>query len=106
MAKANVAFRMDRHEVTHPVVRVHPETGRKCLFVSSYYTSHINELPAEESEAILSFLYQHVHSPLFKVRFKWTVNAIPLWDTRSTLHDAVHDSTAPDRQSAGKGKRG
>ena len=95
MAKTKVNFRMDRHEVTHPVVRVHPETGRKCLFVSSYYTSHINELPAEESEAILDFLYQHVQSPLFQIRFKWTVNAIALWDERSTLHYAVADYGEP-----------
>jgi taurine dioxygenase len=95
MAKTDAAFRMDRHEVTHPVVRVHPETGRKCLFVSAYYTSHINELPKEESDAILAFLYQHVQSPLFQVRFKWTVNAIALWDERSTLHYAVADYSEP-----------
>jgi taurine dioxygenase len=95
MVKTNAKFRMDRMAVTHPIVRVHPETGRKCLFVSSYYTSHINELPEEESRAILGFLYQHVQSPLFQVRFKWTVNTIALWDERSTLHYAVADYSEP-----------
>lgn len=91
MAKAKAEFRMERSAVTHPVVRVHPETGRKCLFVSSYYTSHINELSEEESRAVLAFLWEHVKSPQYQVRFKWTLNAIALWDERSTLHYAVAD---------------
>ena len=94
-AKTNAEFRMARSAVTHPVVRVHPETGRKCLFVSSYYTSHINELAEDESRAILAFLYEHVKSPQYQIRFKWTANAIALWDERSTLHYVVSDYDEP-----------
>jgi taurine dioxygenase len=76
---------------THPIVRTHPETGEKALFVNTAFTSHINDVSRQESDAVLSFLYQHVSSAAFQCRFKWTENAIAMWDNRNTLHHAMWD---------------
>lgn len=76
---------------SHPVIRTHPETGRKLLFVNSSYTTKINELPAAESKAVLEFLYDHVKNPNFQVRFRWQPHSIAFWDNRCTQHFAVWD---------------
>ena len=75
----------------HPVVRTHPETGRKCLFVNRIYTSHIVQLTKSESDALLAYLYAHMEIPQFQCRFKWQTNSLAFWDNRSTLHHAVWD---------------
>jgi taurine dioxygenase len=75
----------------HPVVRTHPVTGRKLLFVNSSYTTRIVEVPKEESDAILAFLYDHLKNPNFHVRFRWRPNSIAFWDNRSTQHLATWD---------------
>jgi len=75
----------------HPVVRTHPETGRKCLFVNRVYTSHIVQLSKPESDALLAYLYAHMEIPLFQCRFKWQPNSIAFWDNRCALHHAVWD---------------
>lgn len=77
--------------VLHPVVRVHPETGRKLLFVSPNWVDRIVGLPEEESEALLRFLYEHVKSPELQCRFRWQRNSVAFWDNRSTQHYAVPD---------------
>lgn len=76
---------------THPVVRTHPVTGRKGLFVNSSYTLNIVELPAVESAAVLAFLYQHCANPNFHVRFRWRPHSVAFWDNRCTQHLAVWD---------------
>ncbi|HWA62286.1 MAG TPA: TauD/TfdA family dioxygenase [Caulobacteraceae bacterium] len=76
---------------THPVVRTHPVTGRKALFVNSSYVTRIVELPKAESDAVLAFLYAHVQNPNFQVRFRWTPHAIAFWDNRCTQHLATWD---------------
>ncbi|WP_067734848.1 TauD/TfdA dioxygenase family protein [Novosphingobium naphthalenivorans] len=76
---------------THPVVRTHPETGRKLLFVNSSYTTRIPELSKEESAAVLAFLYEHVKDANFQVRFRWQPHSIAFWDNRCTQHFAVWD---------------
>lgn len=76
---------------SHPVVRTHPETGRKGLFVNANFTTHINDVPREESEAVLAFLYQHLARPEFQVRFRWQPHSVAFWDNRSTQHLAVWD---------------
>jgi taurine dioxygenase len=76
---------------THPIVRTHPETGEKALYVNTAFTSHINDVPKPESDAILAYLYQHISNVAFQCRFQWTQNSIAMWDNRSTLHHAMWD---------------
>ena len=75
----------------HPIVRTHPLTGRKCLFVNSSYTTHILGVPRPESDAILGFLYEHMTNPNFHVRFRWRPHSVAFWDNRCTQHLAVWD---------------
>jgi taurine dioxygenase len=77
--------------VTHPVVRTHPVSGRKALFVNSGFTTRINELTASESEALLAFLYAHAARPEFTLRWHWRVDDVAFWDNRVTQHYAVAD---------------
>jgi taurine dioxygenase len=76
---------------THPVVRTHPVTGRKALFVNSSYTLRIEGLPEAESAAVLDFLYAHCTNPNFHVRFRWRPHSVAFWDNRCTQHLAVWD---------------
>jgi taurine dioxygenase len=77
--------------VEHPVVRTHPETGRKCLFVNRNFTSHIKDLHRAESDAILAYLIEHCEQPEFQVRFHWANDSIAMWDNRCTQHYACVD---------------
>lgn len=77
--------------VSHPVVRTHPETGRKALFVNRIFTTRIDDLPARESDMLLEFLFEHIGSPDFHVRFTWSPGAVAIWDNRCTQHYAVLD---------------
>ncbi len=77
----------------HPIVRVHPETGRKCLFVNPVYTMHIEGMTEAESAPILAFLYQHQRRPEFTCRFRWQTGSIAFWDNRCLLHLAIHDNS-------------
>lgn len=77
--------------VTHPVVRTHPETGRRGLFVNDGFTTHIKGLKRAESDAILKFLNQHIQRPEFLVRWRWKPGSIAFWDNRITQHYAVND---------------
>jgi alpha-ketoglutarate-dependent taurine dioxygenase len=75
----------------HPVVRTHPVSGRKCLFVNSMFTTRILGLPKSESDAVLAFLFDHVKTPAFQCRFHWQPHSIAFWDNRCTQHYAVWD---------------
>jgi len=75
----------------HPVITKHPVTGRKVIFVNRSFTSHINELPEAESRSVLAFLYEHLQSPLYQMRFHWEQHSIAFWDNRCTQHYAVWD---------------
>ncbi|MBH68376.1 MAG: taurine dioxygenase [Rhodospirillaceae bacterium] len=75
----------------HPVIRTHPITGKKSIFVNKTFTTRINELPREESEGILSFLYSHCAKPDYQVRFKWQSHSIAFWDNRCVQHLALWD---------------
>ncbi len=77
--------------VEHPVVRTHPETGRKSLFVNAGFTSHIKGLTSAESDAILQFLYAHSTKPQYTVRYHWHAGDIGFWDNRVTQHSVVGD---------------
>jgi taurine dioxygenase len=75
----------------HPVVRVHPETGRKALYVGINFTLKIVELTEAESENLLSFLYEHVNAPEFRCTFHWERNSVAMWDNRASQHKAPSD---------------
>ena len=77
--------------VDHPVVRTHPRTGRKALFVNGNSTTRILGLTERENDVLLAFLIDHVRSPEFQCRFRWEVGSMAFWDNRSTQHFAVPD---------------
>jgi taurine dioxygenase len=77
--------------VEHPVVRVHPETGRRTLFVNQAFTTHIVGLERAESDRLLRMLFIQAHVPEFQVRFQWRENSVAFWDNRATQHYAVND---------------
>jgi len=77
--------------VVHPVVRTHPATGRKALFVNYGFTTRIRELSKAESDAVLAFLFEHVTRPEFMIRHRWQENDLALWDNRVTQHYATAD---------------
>jgi len=75
----------------HPVVRTHPVTGRKALYVNRIFTTRIAGLPREESDAVLAFLLAHAESPLWQCRFRWRPDSIAFWDNRCVQHRAMWD---------------
>ena len=82
---------LDQFESIQPVVRVHPVTGRKALFVTAASTTRIVELTPAESAHVLALLFEHVKSADFAMRHRWAVNDIAIWDNRSVMHYAVPD---------------
>src|SRR5690349_20477235 len=79
--------------VEHPVVRVHPESGRKGLFVNPGFTSHVVGVSEAESRGILDLLYAHLTKPEHTIRHRWQLGDVGLWDNRSTSHYANRDYT-------------
>ncbi|MFP6808548.1 MAG: TauD/TfdA family dioxygenase [Pseudomonadales bacterium] len=75
----------------HPVVRVHPETGKKSLYVNEHFTRRLVELSALESDALLNHLTRWVTNPRFTVRYRWTEGTIAMWDNRCTQHFVLND---------------
>ena len=85
-AKANQVF-----EVAHPVVRTHPETGRKALYINIGHTARFEGWTEEESAPLLNFLHQHQIKAEFTCRFQWRVGSLALWDNRAALHYPIND---------------
>ena len=83
--------------VIHPVIRTHPETRRKALFVNSSFTVSFAGMTREESTPLLSYLYEHATKPENVYRHRWTAGDVLMWDNRCTLHYAVadYDDTSP-----------
>jgi taurine dioxygenase len=77
--------------VTHPVVRVHPITGKKILYVNPTFTTHIHGLPRTQSDALLAQLFGLITAPEVQARFRWQDHSLAVWDNRSTQHYAVAD---------------
>ncbi|WP_339544855.1 taurine dioxygenase [Pseudomonas sp. RA_35y_Pfl2_P32] len=85
------ATRKKNPPLSHPVIRTHPVSGRKSLFVNEGFTTRINELSDSESDAILKLLFAHATRPEFTLRWRWQTNDVAFWDNRVTQHFAVDD---------------
>jgi len=75
----------------HPVVRIHPETGRKNLFVNPKFTVRVKDMPEGQSNGLLRLLYDHMTNPAFIVRYHWKPNTLAFWDNRTTMHFGIFD---------------
>ena len=81
----------EEYVATHPVVRVHPESGRRALYVNAAHTVRFEGMTAEESAPILDYLFAHLARPEFTCRFRWRPGSIAFWDNRCTQHNAIND---------------
>ena len=82
---------IDEYSNTHPIVRTHPETGKKILFVNWTYTKKIVDIDKKESDETLKKIFEHQARLELTCRFRWTENAVAIWDNRSVLHYAIAD---------------
>lgn len=78
-------------EIEHPLVRLHPETGKKILFVNPVYTTRLKGMSEKDSSEILEKLFRHATSEIFTCRFRWRKNSIAMWDNRCAMHLALND---------------
>ena len=88
-------------QAVHPVIRTHPESGRRAIYVNRTFTTRINELSETESEAILEYLFDHCERIDFQIRYRWEVNDVAFWDNRCAMHRAIWDYWPAER----KGRR-
>jgi taurine dioxygenase len=88
-------------QAIHPVIRTHPETGRKAIFVNRTFTTRINQLTLSESDAMLRLLFDHCEQVDFQIRFRWEKNDVAFWDNRCVMHRAIWDYWPHER----KGRR-
>ena len=85
----------------HPIVRTHPETKKKALYINKFFTTRIEGLSKQESKLILGYLFNHCEKIDFQIRYRWTKNDMAFWDNRCTLHKAIWDYHPMER----KGRR-
>jgi taurine dioxygenase len=90
-AYAGVADKQTYPRAEHPVVRTHPVTGKKALYVNRGFTKHLVGVPRDEGRAILEYLYDHAENELFQCRFRWQPNSVAFWDNRCVQHRAMWD---------------
>ncbi len=82
---------IDNPPVKHRVIQVHPESGKKVVFVNPLFTTKIIGLTKNESQDLLQFLFEHVTKPAYICRFQWKPDSIAIWDNRSTQHKPIND---------------
>lgn len=82
---------LDNPPVQHPVIRTHPISGRRGLFINSLFTTRILGLEQTQSDELLALIFEHIERPEFQVRFRWQEDSIAFWDNRSTQHVPVND---------------
>jgi len=85
------AMRQKYPPATHPVVRTHPVSGNKSIYVNLIFTRHIKDMDPQESQELLNTLYHQAWLPDFQCRFRWGVNSIAFWDNRAAQHYAAAD---------------
>jgi taurine dioxygenase len=81
----------DEYSAEHPVVRTHPETGRKALYLNMAHTARFAGMSEDESRPLLQYLFRHCVRPEFTCRFRWRTGSLALWDNRCTLHNPIND---------------
>jgi taurine dioxygenase len=84
-------FNRQYPKVEHPIVRTHPETGKKALYVNAGFTQHIVDMDEQESRSLLKHLYAQAAIPEYQCRFRWRTHSIAFWDNRASQHYAVSD---------------
>ena len=100
-AESNGESKTEYPSAIHPVIRTHPETGKKAIFVNKFFTTRILGLEPQESKFILDFLFSHIEKTEFQIRYRWNKNDMAFWDNRCTLHKAIWDYFPNER----KGRR-
>jgi len=91
MPAATARRRRTPPEAVHPVVRSHPVTGMKALYVNRAVTTRVLGLSTRQSRAVLEFLFAHQENPKYRWRFGWQPNSVPMWDNRCAQHYAIWD---------------
>lgn len=84
--------------VIHPLVRTHPETGKRALLFGGHFMEAVVGLSATESESVLTFLSRHIDQPVFHARWRWSLGDLAIWDERSTVHRALSDHFPRERE--------
>ena len=87
-------------EVIHPLVRTHPETGRKGLYISDAVSTGVKDIvgmEADASQALIAELFTHSQAPRFQIRYKWRVGDLVVWDNRTLMHKATTNVLPPDK---------
>ena len=99
--ESNSKSKTEYPSAIHPVIRTHPETGKKAIFVNKFFTTRIQGLEPQESKYILDFLFGHIEKTEFQIRYRWNRNDMAFWDNRCTIHKALWDYFPNER----KGRR-
>ena len=100
-SESNDESKTEYPSAIHPVIRTHPETGKKAIFVNKFFTTRIVGLEPQESKFILDFLFSHIEKTEFQIRYRWNKNDMAFWDNRCTIHKALWDYFPHER----KGRR-
>ena len=96
-SKLNEGFKKFGSSI-HPIIKIHPITKQKLLYINPGFTNHIVGLNASDSQNLLNYLFNFMNKPEFQVRFKWTKNTIAIWDNRCTMHYALGDYMPYERK--------